>query len=265
MASPQNTSKQVARDNHGRFVKGQCGNPGGRPAVVREVRSLARQYTEAAVLTLVSIAADRKAPAAARVSACAELLNRGHGRPETATAAADGEARELPGDFVPADGIGTAAVYEQLIFGLITSESALTTLNSAAAQAAAPANLVEGRAPALAPSPEPRPPPSPEPSAQPAEDRLASNTSVGPAGALEVPPTPVASPLDHPTTPSAEALHDLAGCPTGDALAAAQRAREAAAAAARAVNEERLEAENRRARAAAAERARRQCEEEAQW
>ena len=48
-----------------------------------EVRELAREYTPAVVKALFSIVEDTKAPSAARVSAGAVLLDRGHGKPTT--------------------------------------------------------------------------------------------------------------------------------------------------------------------------------------
>ena len=69
------------RDTGGKFVKGQSGNPTGRPKVVGELRDLARTHTEDAVNTLVSICNDKDAPHAARAAAAVALLDRGHGRP----------------------------------------------------------------------------------------------------------------------------------------------------------------------------------------
>ena len=129
-----NTAEQapLVRDERGRFVRGS-GNPRGRPVVIREVRGLAREHTEAAIAVLVSIAADRKAPPAARVGACTALLDRAWGRPEQAVALMGDGARDLPEDFVPSDGVGAVTLYEQLVFGLITTESALAAMDRAAA------------------------------------------------------------------------------------------------------------------------------------
>jgi hypothetical protein len=69
----------VTREQSGRWLPGVSGNPGGRPAVVREVVELARQHTREAVATLVEIAVDKKQHGMARVRAAEILLNRGHG------------------------------------------------------------------------------------------------------------------------------------------------------------------------------------------
>src|SRR5262249_11671052 len=72
--------KKRAR-TRGSWKPGQSGNPGGRPKELGHVRDLARQHTEAAVITLVSIMNNAEEPGRARVAAAEALLNRGWGHP----------------------------------------------------------------------------------------------------------------------------------------------------------------------------------------
>lgn len=71
----------VVRQTNGRFTPGSCGNPRGRPPIVRDVRELARTHTAEAIETLVGIMRDNMAPHAARGAAAQALLDRGWGRP----------------------------------------------------------------------------------------------------------------------------------------------------------------------------------------
>lgn len=69
------------------FVKGQSGNPGGRPKETGEVKALARQYTEEAIHKLAEWM--RSENPKASVAACQALLDRGYGRPTQPVAGDD--------------------------------------------------------------------------------------------------------------------------------------------------------------------------------
>jgi hypothetical protein len=58
------------------FVKGQSGNPSGRPKKDREIEELARQHTPAAIAALVEALSGKD-----RVAAASVLLAYGYGKP----------------------------------------------------------------------------------------------------------------------------------------------------------------------------------------
>jgi hypothetical protein len=64
-----------------KWVKGESGNPGGRPRGHGSVRELARQHTEESIATLVEVMRDRAAAPSARCAAAESLLSRGWGKP----------------------------------------------------------------------------------------------------------------------------------------------------------------------------------------
>jgi hypothetical protein len=70
----------IARDSRGRWLPGVVPNPGGRPAVTREVRDLARSYGPEAIAKLHELMRNGKSEQV-QLAAAEELLNRGYGRP----------------------------------------------------------------------------------------------------------------------------------------------------------------------------------------
>jgi hypothetical protein len=73
------------RNAKGHWVKGNSGNPGGRPKLLEEVRELAQKETAASIQALAEIRDSAKAPAQSRVAASVALLDRGWGRPNQST------------------------------------------------------------------------------------------------------------------------------------------------------------------------------------
>lgn len=75
------------------FVKGQSGNPGGRPKETGEIRELARKHGPEAIRTLaLHMAGDDPRVA---VAAAQALLDRGFGKPAQAIVGGDDDDQPL--------------------------------------------------------------------------------------------------------------------------------------------------------------------------
>ena len=68
------------RNEAGRFVGGQSGNPSGRPKIPQELRMKIRDACPEAVNTLIELLHSKKEMI--RLQAAHELLDRGYGKPE---------------------------------------------------------------------------------------------------------------------------------------------------------------------------------------
>jgi hypothetical protein len=79
----------------GRWIKGQSGNPGGRPRIMRDVQALARQYSGQAVRTLGELMRSEATPPGVRVRAAELLLDRAWGRPLQASVSTNLDVRQL--------------------------------------------------------------------------------------------------------------------------------------------------------------------------
>ena len=72
-----------------KFIKGQSGNPTGRPKQDNELKKLAKAKTHDAFNTLVKLMADEEA--STRLGAAKIILEYGWGRPTQAVELSDGE------------------------------------------------------------------------------------------------------------------------------------------------------------------------------
>jgi len=80
-ASAANSARSAPLRPIGRpFVKGQSGNPRGRPRRDYDLAELARAHTPAALATLAEIMSDKSAQPSARVAAASAILDRGWGK-----------------------------------------------------------------------------------------------------------------------------------------------------------------------------------------
>jgi hypothetical protein len=87
----------LSRDEHMTFVKGQSGNPGGRPKGIKELGELARANSKTAferIVAMLDSPDERVVLAAAQ-----EILNRGYGKPAQAVDVTHRSAvEEIPED-----------------------------------------------------------------------------------------------------------------------------------------------------------------------
>ena len=81
MSAAENSAQSARRVIGRPFVKGQTGNPGGRPKAEVDVVAIARRNGPEAIQMLAEIMRNPKASESARVSAANSLLDRGFGKP----------------------------------------------------------------------------------------------------------------------------------------------------------------------------------------
>lgn len=77
--APGSEGLTVTRDKNGHFLPGSSANPGGRPAIIKEIQTLARSHSDEAIATLVACMKDEDGRV--RVAASIALLDRGYGKP----------------------------------------------------------------------------------------------------------------------------------------------------------------------------------------
>ena len=98
------TKQEKKRDAKGRFVKGQSGNPSGRPALPQEITNLARASAPDAIRMAIRFINDESTTPNVRLKAAEILLDRAYGKPSQAI---DLDAKSVPqvvfvgGDNVP--------------------------------------------------------------------------------------------------------------------------------------------------------------------
>ena len=94
------------------WIKGQSGNPGGRPRELAGIQKLARENSPLAIQTLVEVATSGKSESA-RVSAATALLDRGFGKPTQSSTSDPGDFRKAT-DYTDAELIAIIEADEKL-------------------------------------------------------------------------------------------------------------------------------------------------------
>jgi hypothetical protein len=118
-SSDKRTSPKIpapGRDTSGRFLKGVCGNAGGRPVVAIEVKELARQHGAAAIARLACLM--HSSDPQTCIAAAKALLDRGFGKP-TQSIEVDANVTNQPVTEYPSmydmNPIDVARAYQEMI------------------------------------------------------------------------------------------------------------------------------------------------------
>jgi hypothetical protein len=86
-AFPERKNQMANPTGKGGFKRGLSGNPGGRPGMFKDIRTLAQQHSAEAIEVLVKLMCNEKASPSARAAAAAHILDRAVGRPEASLSA----------------------------------------------------------------------------------------------------------------------------------------------------------------------------------
>ena len=96
MTTMAENSKGTAKRGKGRpFVRGQSGNPTGRPRLPAALKERAQAYSVEMIDTLHELATDKAQPGSVRVSAAIAVLDRGYGKPTAIVHASVGSLADL--------------------------------------------------------------------------------------------------------------------------------------------------------------------------
>jgi hypothetical protein len=105
----------TSRSQDGRWQPGQSANPGGRPAIEREVISLAREHSLDSIRTLVAIRDDPDVPPAVRAFCANSVLDRAIGKVREYVDGDDHERVEMVEALVTALRVGGVRTQRRVI------------------------------------------------------------------------------------------------------------------------------------------------------